>query len=249
MSHFQPTLTESFGGGGQATSKAPLSHAGGDDEALGSGSSTANFEPPVDVSCAATSSRALRERCRCRACRSAGSWTPRIPPPCSRGDAGTARSATCELTDPGASLQDVMLSIRVSAESHTHEVVAQPRQVRDSRSVTLPAVMRGGRTWRPRTARGSRLGRGGEDRVDLSHREGHALVLAYGDDLFHVGDRGKAGGHGHPGLGGRGGGEANLDGCGRQVVVRPSAVVGKPVFNLERAGRVDGDDSPPPVVL
>src|SRR5947209_1739650 len=33
-------------GGGQATSKAPLSHAGGDDEALGSGSSTANFRAP-----------------------------------------------------------------------------------------------------------------------------------------------------------------------------------------------------------
>src|SRR6266536_3160403 len=53
----------------------------------------------------------------------------------------------------------------------------------------------------------------------------------------------------HPGPGGRGDGEAKLDGGGRQVVVRPSAVVGKPVFNLERMGRVDGDDSPPPVVL
>src|SRR5215216_7834619 len=108
--------------------------------------------------------------------------------------------------------------------------------------------MWGGRTDRLRIPRGSRLGRGGEDRVDLSHREGHALVLAYGDDLFHVGDRGKAGGHRHPGLGGRDGGEANLDGCRRQVVVRPSAVIGKPVFNLERVGRVDGNDSPPPVV-
>jgi hypothetical protein len=152
-------LTESFGGGGQATSKAPLSHAGGDDEASGSGSSTASFSPPVDASCAATSSRALRERCRCGAGRSDGSWTPRIPPPCSPAVMpGPRRSAPCELTDRGASLQGVMLSIRVSAESHTHEVLAQPRQVRHSRrlaiwsvgSVTLPAVMRGGRTRRPR---------------------------------------------------------------------------------------------------
>jgi hypothetical protein len=56
------TLTESFGGGGQATRKVPLSHADGDDETLGSGSSTANFRAPVDISCAATSSRALREQ-------------------------------------------------------------------------------------------------------------------------------------------------------------------------------------------
>ncbi|MDQ6671581.1 MAG: hypothetical protein M3069_12685 [Chloroflexota bacterium] len=34
----------------------------------------------------------------------------------SRGDAGPRRSAPCELTDLGASLQDVMLSIKVSAE-------------------------------------------------------------------------------------------------------------------------------------
>src|SRR5438445_11937609 len=151
-------------------------------------------KPPVDVSCAATSSRALRERCRCRACRSDGSWTPRIPPPCSRGDAGTAPVRPLRADRPWC-LASGLLSIRVSPESHTHEALAQPRQVRHLRrlaiwsvgSVTLPAVMPGGERGGLGTPRGSRLGRGGEDRVDLSHREGHALVLAYGDDLFHVG--------------------------------------------------------------
>src|SRR6266705_651833 len=58
-----------------------------------------DFGSHVDVSCAATSSRALRERCRCRACRSDGSWTPRIPPPCSPAVMpGPRRSAPCELT-------------------------------------------------------------------------------------------------------------------------------------------------------
>ena len=46
-----------------------------------------------------------------------------------RGDAGTAPVRPCELTDLGASLQDVMLSIRVSAESHTPEVLAQFEQL------------------------------------------------------------------------------------------------------------------------
>jgi hypothetical protein len=61
-----------------------------------------------------------------------------------RGDAGTARVRHCELTarttDLGASLQDVMLSIRVSAELHTHEVLVQPRQVRHSRRLAVWSV-------------------------------------------------------------------------------------------------------------